>query len=276
MSLPHPLHDRLRARTPVGTPDLSALADDAMLSSLLDHRSVRAFAEGDVAAVDLDGAIAAAQSAATSSNLQCFSVVAVRDPALRARYAELAGGQAHVRDAPLLLLWVLDLSRLRRMGEASGQPTEALDWLEMFVVGAVDVALGAQNAAAFLEHRGYGTCYIGGMRNHPEQVADLAGLPPLAMVLFGMTVGIPDPAQRPDIKPRLPPSVVLHHDRYDPVGEADAIAAYGRAAAEASAAAGRPARDWSEDAIRRVAGPQTLSGRDRLRAALDALGFALR
>lgn len=270
--------DRLAHRYPTDFPEFLAqpAPDDALLESLLGHRSIRAFTDGDVTEADLAGAVAAAQSASTSSNLQCFSVVAVRDPELRARYAEFAGGQDHVRNAPLLLLWVADLSRLHRMGEAADTPTEALDYLEMFVIAAVDAALAAQNAAAFLEHRGYGTCYIGGMRNQPEHVAALANLPPRAFVVFGMTVGRPDPASLPDIKPRLPQSVVLHHERYDTAGEAARIAAYGRAAAEASAAAGRPARDWSIDATKRVAGPAALTGRDRLREALAQLGFKLR
>jgi nitroreductase len=59
--------------------------------------------------------IAAAQSASTSSNLQFWSVVAVQETARKSRLAELAGQQQFIRDAPLLLVWLADLSRLDRI-----------------------------------------------------------------------------------------------------------------------------------------------------------------
>jgi len=80
----------------------------AALAALLEHRSVRAYTDQPVDDEALQLAIAAAQSASSSSNLQPWSVIAVRDPARRARLAALAGGQRHVAEAPLFLAWVAD------------------------------------------------------------------------------------------------------------------------------------------------------------------------
>ena len=66
------------------------------------------------AAGTLEMLVAAAQSASTSSNLQAWSLVAVEDSARKARLAELVGNQAHVRAAPLFLVWLADLARLER------------------------------------------------------------------------------------------------------------------------------------------------------------------
>ena len=111
-----------------------------LIEQLLAHRSVRAYLPDPVSDAQLAAIIAAAQSAASSSNLNVWSVVAVRDAGKRARLAELAGNQAHVRDAPLQLVWLADLARLRAMASAAERPADGLDYLEMFLVGAIDAA----------------------------------------------------------------------------------------------------------------------------------------
>ena len=52
-----------------------------LIDSLLGHRSVRSYLPTPVSDDQLSAIIAAAQSASSSSNLQAWSVVAVRDPA---------------------------------------------------------------------------------------------------------------------------------------------------------------------------------------------------
>ena len=71
---------------------------------------------------------------------------------------------------------------------------ETMPWLETFLVASVDVALAAQNAVVAAESIGLSTVYIGAMRNEPEKVADLLGLPPQCFVLFGLCVGYADRA----------------------------------------------------------------------------------
>lgn len=63
------------------------------LATMLAHRSVRCFTDGDIDDDTLTALIAAAQSASTSSNLQSWSVVAVRDPERKRALRQLAGDQ---------------------------------------------------------------------------------------------------------------------------------------------------------------------------------------
>ena len=89
---------RLRAR--YGDLGLSLrAASSPLIDHLLDHRSVRAYLPDPVADDELAAIIAAAQSAASSSNLQAWSVVAVRDPATRAALAEYAGARFYRDEA---------------------------------------------------------------------------------------------------------------------------------------------------------------------------------
>ncbi|SMF98359.1 Oxygen-insensitive NADPH nitroreductase [Burkholderia singularis] len=255
--------------------DSGHVASNEVVRNLLNHRSVRAYLPGAVPESMLAAAIAAAQSASTSSNLQAWSVIAITDPARKARLAALAGNQLHIETAPLYLAWVLDLSRLRRAGESQRRPTDGLDYLETFVVGAVDTALAAQNAAAAFESFGLGLVYIGGMRNHPEAVARELALPAQSVVLFGMCVGFPDPDHLPAVKPRLPQTAVLHREQYNASAEHESIDAYDERVSEYLQERGGNAGSWREAAVARIGSAGALSGRDRLREALSALAFKL-
>ncbi len=139
-------------------------------------------------------------------------MVAVREPARKARLAALANHQKHIEQAPLFLVWLADLDRLAAVARAEGSEAEALDYLDLLLVGITDAALAAQNAMAAAESLGLGTVYIGSIRNNIEAVAAELGLPPRVLSVTGLSVGYPDPAVTTDIKPRLAPSVVLHEE----------------------------------------------------------------
>lgn len=245
------------------------------LALQLAHRSVRKFRADPVTEGQLAAIVAAAQSAATSSNLQPWSVIAVRDTEHKARLAVLANNQKFIDEAPLFLVWIADLSRARRLAVREGVPLDGADYLETTVIGFVDTALAAQNAVVAAESLGLGTVFVGAIRNHPEEVAAELGLPPHAVATFGLAVGVPDPTENAGIKPRLPLHAVLHRERYD-VATADAhVPTYDERLAAYNGRFGLPG-NWSARVLDRLAGPQSLSGRHRLREQLERLGLPSR
>ncbi|WP_404337202.1 NADPH-dependent oxidoreductase [Sphingomonas sp. MMS12-HWE2-04] len=263
------LYDRYRAALDVAIPS------NATLDTVLAHRSVRAYLPDAVPPGTIELLVAAAQSAASSSNLQPWSVVAVEDPARKARLAALAGNQKQILQAPLFLLWIVDHHRLTQIGDQLGTPAEGLHFLESFLLGAVDTSLAAQNAVVALESLGLGSCYIGGIRNKPAEVAAELGLPPQTFALFGLTVGYPDPAAPASVKPRLPQEAVLFREHYGASDNRPAIAAYDARLRSFQREQRMPERDWSEQASQRVRGAVSLAGRDVLRRVLNGLGFRL-
>lgn len=249
---------------------------NATLELMLAHRSVRGYRDTPLAPGTLETLVAAAQSAATSSNLQTWSVVVVEDPAVRAELAEVANGQAHIREAPLFLVFLADVSRNTRLAEQEGAELVGLPYLESFVVAAIDAALAAQNAVLAAQSLGLGTVYIGALRNDPERVARLLGLPPGTMGVFGLCVGHARQGAEGEVKPRLPQSVVLHRGRYDATRETAERAAYDRRMEDFSARNEMAASGWTQRVIARLGSMKALSGRDRMRAAIQSLGFPLR
>lgn len=150
------------------------------------------------------------------------------------------------------------------------------EFLESFTVAAIDAALAAQNAVVAAESLGLGTVYIGALRNRPAEVAALVGLPPRAVVAFGLVVGWEDETAPAAIKPRLPQAAVLHHDVYRLEAQREAIAAYDETARSFQAAQGQDAVGWRALLLNRGRSAASLNGRDRLKQVLRALGFALR
>jgi nitroreductase len=246
------------------------------LQTLLTHRSVRAYGNQSLPDGTLETLIAAAQSAPSSSNLQTWSVVAVEDAERKARLSVLAGNQAHIRDAPLLLVWLADLARLEAVAARANVKPEGLHYLETLLVGVIDAALAAQNAVVALESLGLGSVYIGAIRNAPEQVAAELALPPHVLPVFGLCVGYADSTRPAQVKPRLPQSVVLHRERYDAHVQAPGIALYDGILSEFQAQQGQSEAAWTDRSVERWRTRGSLNGRDRLRDALASLGFELR
>jgi nitroreductase len=246
------------------------------IALLLSHRSVRGYGPDALPEGTLETLIAAAQSAATSSNLQTWSVVAVHDPAARAAMAKAAGNQKHIEQCPLFLVWCADVSRNARLGQEEGAELPTLPYLETFLVAAIDAALAAQNAVVAAESLGLSTVYIGALRNDPALVAGLLGLPPGVMGVFGLCVGYAAPGVTNEVKPRLAQPAILFHDRYDTAGEPALRAAYDSKMAEFSQRNEMAATSWSERVIARMGKLSAMGGRDKLTDVLRGLGFPLR
>jgi nitroreductase len=253
---------------------LAAAADlpRSVLEVQLGHRSVRRFLPGPLAPSVLPTLVAAAQSAPTSSNLQLWSVVAVTDPARLARIATLSGEQDHVRDAPLLLVWIADLARVRALAASRSAPVHATGYLETTMTAFLDAALAAQNAVVAAESLGLGTVYLGGVRDDPEALAAELKLPRGTAPVVGLVVGRPDPACPGRVKPRLPQAVVLHHETYDMARQLRSLGAYERRMTAFYRDEGFTG-GWIGRVLTRMRGNGSLRGRERLRSALAALGM---
>ena len=249
---------------------------NAVIASLLDHRSVRGVRPDPLPEGTLETLVAAAQSAATSSNLQTWSVVAVADPATRSELARIANNQKHIEQCPLFLAFLADVSRLERLGVQEAVALENTPYLETFLVAAIDAALAAQNAVIAAESLGLATVYIGAMRNDVTRVAELLGLPAGAMCVFGLCIGHAAPGVTNAVKARLPQAAVLHHERYDAAGEVALRSGYDAELARFSKAHEMAQYSWTERVISRVGKLKAMGGRDRMKAAIERLGFPLR
>ncbi|MUT68009.1 oxygen-insensitive NADPH nitroreductase [Paenibacillus sp. NEAU-GSW1] len=230
---------------------------------LLNHRSIRKYKETPVSEEQLDAILGAAQHASTSSNMQAYSVIGVTEPEIKNKLAELAGNQAYVAGCPLFLVWCADLYRYEK-AQSLHMRDKQPSTVEHFIIATVDAALAAQNAAVAAESLGLGIVYIGGIRNNPQQVSELLGLPEHVYPVFGMCVGVPD--QEPLTRPRLPRDAVYHANKYNTACQSEAITTYDEtmSAYMSERTDGKAATSWSE-AMAAKTGAQRLHMRPFLR-----------
>lgn len=112
------------------------------------------------------------------------------------------------------------------------------------MLAVIDATLFAQNMVVAFESMGYGTCYIGGLRNDLRALHEVLRTPEGVWPLFGLCIGTPD--QETSVRPRLAPGAVLFDDAYP---EDDAVLAavddYDRTIGDWYRANGMKTPDWS-------------------------------
>lgn len=251
--------------------DALHLDDSGTIRGLLAHRSVRAFDGRPVDPATVDTLVAAAQSASTSSNLQSWSVVVVRDDAHKNAVATLAGDQEFIREAPVFLVFIADWARGAAISRGRGEAAEGIDYFDSTLVATIDAAIAAQNAVVAAEALGLGAVFVGAVRNRPDELSALLGLPDASYPVVGVAVGWPDAARPAQVKPRLPQSVVRHDERYAPAS-ADDLAGYDEALRRFNESQGR-AGSWLDAVVARVRSRSALHGRERLRSILSSRGL---
>jgi len=180
------------------------------IDTILAHRSIRKFKEGSVPDSDIQTAMIAGQAAATSSAVQPYCIIHITDSDKRQQIADLSGPQQKVHDCGAFFVICADLRKHMLITQRAGN--EFKTGLEAFLVGAVDASLFAQNFTLALESLGYGTCYIGGIRNDLPTLSDILNLPEGVLPLYGLCAGIPD--ESPSHRPRLTPGAMLFKNEY--------------------------------------------------------------
>jgi nitroreductase len=240
---------------------------------LLHNRvSVRSFTDKTVDAAHVEAILRAAFRAPTSSNIQAYSVVVVRDKDTLAKLAPVTGNQKHVANAPVFLAFCADMRRIEHA--IKGFDTHIDDNnLELGLVTSIDAALVGMSASLAAESLGLMGVMIGAIRNNAEETAKILGLPHRVYAVFGMVLGWP--ADVPKQKPRMPYEAMVHLEHFGnhPGGITmeEAIRQYDKDLAEHYRGQGRVTNDdsWSAETGSKF----SKRPRERLREELAGLGF---
>jgi len=202
------------------------------------HRSVRYFLREPLAPGHLDLIIEAGRRAPTDAQGHMYAFVRITDVALRDRLATLCADQQHIRDAAEFFIVCLDVHRLRRLVEHRGGGWGMRERISL-LYGATDATMVAQNMVVAAEALGYGTCYIGAVQNNVDRIAEALALPPGVLPLYGLCIGVIDPAHYPPtVKPRIPRALCFFENRYP--------ADFTREQLDSAYAAMSVKRDWWE------------------------------
>ncbi len=251
------------------SPDtLESAITSETIEALLNRRSIRKYADTPVTDDHVNAILGAALRAPTSSNVQAYSVMVVRDQAIKEQIAVPCGNQQHIIDCPVFLAFLADLTRIEAAFERNGHSADNNN-LEMGLVATIDAALVGMSAYIAAESLGIQGVMIGAVRNDPEKIADILGLPNRVFAVFGMCLGFPD--QAPRQKPRMPVSGIVHYDQYDTDASLAVLDTYNAQLRAHYESIGKEttADSWSDEVDAKL----SAKARDGLRAALRARGF---
>lgn len=233
------------------------------------HVTIRSFTDKNIPEQLLTQILEAARRSPTSSNMQAYSIIVVRDQAVKRELAILAGNQKYVETCPIFLAFCADLNRLK--SACALHNAEMTNNLETFLISTIDASLVGMSVQTGAESMGLGAVMIGALRNHSREVAELLGLPPHVYVTFGMCLGWPDRDNIPPQKPRLPADLVIHQEKYDISNPKSKIEAHNKALAQHYASMGKnlDVAAWSGVIARNLSRPI----RPNLKVTLEEMGL---
>ncbi|PIJ43146.1 nitroreductase family protein [Tatumella sp. OPLPL6] len=252
------------------------------VEAMLSHKSVRAFLPDPLPEGALETMVAAAQSASSSSNLHQWSVVAITDRVLKQKISDTIARTVptnhipYLEEAPVLLLWIADLSRGAKITREKGEEPLVFDYLDSFLMASVDATLAAQNAALAAESMGLGIVFMGMIRNASREVAEIVNLPQHSFATFGMVVGKPDSSRTSSIRPRPEQAVVLHYNRYDQERYRNHIENYEKVFLDFRQAQSMKPKIWKDSVYQSATSLEYMGGREYLRETVQDRGFKLK
>ena len=184
-----------------------------VINTLLSHRSIRTYQDKSIEAAQLEQILKAVQAAPNWVNLQHTSVIVVQDEQRRKKFAELCGGQRHIAQAPVFLVFCADFYRTLLACKERGQEFDSVvGQIDNLIVGANEVGIALGTAVTAAESFGLGTVPIGDIRLHAFEAIRELNLPKYVVPMLGLCVGYP--AEEPGQKPRLPKEAVCFEETY--------------------------------------------------------------
>lgn len=191
------------------------MTTNSTIETLLNRRSIRAFAPEPVSD-DIRATLErAAQHAASSQYLNDWSAIRILDPTLKQRVAQI-GGQAYIATAPLLYLFVADEHRNAMIAAAKGVPTDpeeyGLNGSYRFTQAHNDAVLALHAMETAAESLGLGCVILGSVLNDVPGLIEALHLPLYTYPVLGLAIG--KPAQEPALKPRMPRTVQFFDNAY--------------------------------------------------------------
>lgn len=161
------------------------------LEVLQKRASVRSYLNQEIKPDDIIQINEAIYRSPTAGNMQDFSVIIVSDGKLKKQLANLCDNQLFIEKAPLIYIFLADFSRYDSYFKLSNVDNHRFvaPHLGSMMNAIIDATIAAQTASVAANSLEIGTCYIGDIVEHYEEVRELLNLNdniiPVAMLTMG-------------------------------------------------------------------------------------------
>ena len=208
-----------------------------MIQNILNHRSIRKYADRDIPAEIMNKILEAGSRASTTGNMQVYSMIVTKKKDLREQLWEAHFKQNMVLQAPVHITFCADFNRFDKWcRQRKADP--GYDNFLSFFTASIDALLASQNVALAAEAFGLGICYLGTATYMADRIIEILGLPRGVVPVAALVLGYP--AEAPPLTDRLPQRAVVHDETYHDFSarEIDGIYADREASAETLALLG--------------------------------------
>lgn len=189
-----------------------------MFDTILNHRSIRKYTNDPIPNAIMDYILEAGTRAATTGNMQLYSVIITCDESLKEELSPCHFNQSIVKEAPVVLTFCADFNRFERWCRLS-KADPGYDNFLSFMTAAIDALLVAQNVCIAAEDAGLGTCYLGTTTYMAGKIIEILELPKGVVPVTTLTLGYPD--EKPELTDRLPIEAVVHREKYRDYSDSD-------------------------------------------------------
>lgn len=172
-----------------------------ILKALHGRKSVRVFTEEEIGINEKEQILNAALQAPSAGCQLLYTILDITNQGSKETLAELCDHQPFIAKAKMVLVFCADcrkwLSFYREAGLTPREPGTG-----DLLLAVEDAVIAAQNAVTAAESLGIGSCYIGDVMEHAEEVKELLALPayvyPACMLVFGYPVGQQKERKKPE------------------------------------------------------------------------------
>jgi FMN reductase (NADPH) len=181
------------------------MKDNPVIQTILDHRSIRKYADQKPSDEVVKTIVKAGQQAPFAS--QYYSVLLSRNR------------KRNPFKAPLLFTMCVDSNKFELIMARRGWKLVTND-LALLFFGIQDAACMAENMVVAARSLGLGSCFLGSAMFRAARIAEEYHLPTRVFPLVQLTMGYP--AEEPPPRPRYPMEFTLFEDKY-PELDAEAV-----------------------------------------------------
>ncbi|WP_051586170.1 nitroreductase family protein [Mycoplasmopsis lipofaciens] len=129
------------------------------------------------------------QNVPTSNNFFMSSSIIIEDKQTLKKLSEITN-QYQIKDCSMFVLFLADFNRLNYILDLRNH--ENYDkGLNSLLVGTGDSFIAATMIQDAATEMGLGTCFIGGVRGHIEEISQLLKIEGVALPIIGITIGYP-------------------------------------------------------------------------------------
>jgi nitroreductase len=178
---------------------------------LLNRRTIRKYTDKPIDDNLLDDLLRMGCRAATTGNMQVYSIIITRDQIMKGKLAPLHFNQKMITEAQVVLTFCADFNRFNKWcRQRKADP--GYDNFLSFFTAAIDALLVAQTVCIAAEAKGLGSCYLGTTTYTSDKIIEVLNLPDGVVPVTTVTLGWP--AEIPEQVDRLPLEAVVHHEIY--------------------------------------------------------------